>query len=243
VLCIRDQALTPAEYIAFASRFGAVQRQFMTHYAHPQHEDILLVSNIQENGQNIGHADAGRVWHTDMSYVAAPPRATLLYAQEVPEEDGNALGATQFASAAAAYDGLDAETKTLIDGRTAVHRVSGRRKSTGTGKQDDPLRSKQPDVVHPVARTNPYSGQKAIYVSEGECVSISGMPDTNAVALVEKLAAEIQRPDYRYVHEWRQGDVLIWDNGAVQHLATFDYEWPQHRRLMWRITAGGGGQD
>ena len=243
MLCIRDQALTPAEYIAFASRFGAVQRQFMTHYAHPQHEDILLVSNIQENGQNIGHADAGRVWHTDMSYVAAPPRATLLYAQEVPEEDGNALGATQFASAAAAYDGLDAETKTLIDGRTAVHRVSGRRKSTGTGKQDDPLRSKQPDVVHPVARTNPYSGQKAIYVSEGECVSISGMPDTNAVALVEKLAAEIQRPDYRYVREWRQGDVLIWDNGAVQHLATFDYEWPQHRRLMWRITAGGGGQD
>jgi taurine dioxygenase len=96
-------------------------------------------------------------------------------------------------------------------------------------------------VVHPVARTHPITGRTAIYVSEGECVSISGMDDATAEALVTRLAAEIQKPDYRYVHDWREGDVLIWDNAAVQHKATFDYTWPDHRRLMWRITVGGTG--
>ena len=126
----------------------------------------------------------------------------------------------------------------LIEGRTALHRVSGRRKRTGTSAQDNPLRDQQPDIFHPLARPHPITGRPTIYVSEGECVSISDLPDEEAVALVERLAAEIQRPDYRYVHQWQQGDVLIWDNAAVQHLASFDYHWPQHRRHMWRITVG-----
>lgn len=238
VLCIRDQALTAEQYLAFARRLGAVDRIFLKHYAHPDEPDILLVSNIKEDGRDIGHADAGRVWHTDMSYTATPPRATLLYALETP---GGGLGATGFASAEAAYAGLDDGAKALIQDRTSVHRVSGRRKKTGTGAGDNALRDQQPDVVHPVARRHPITGKTAIYVSEGECVSVSGMADAEAEALVARLAAEIQKPEYRYLHDWQKGDVLIWDNAAVQHKATFDYQWPEHRRLMWRITVGGTG--
>lgn len=238
VLCIRDQDLTPEQFAAFGRRFGPVERIFLAHYAHPDCPDIMLVSNVEEDGRQIGHADAGRVWHTDMSYMARPPRATLLYALEVPEENGATLGATDFASAVDAYADLDDATKALIAGRTAVHRVSGRRKSTGTGKQDDSHRAQMPDVTHPVTRVNPHTGRPAIYVSEGECVSVSGLADSEAMALVERLALHIQAPERRYRHQWRRGDVLIWDNGAVQHRANFDYAWPKHRRLMWRVTAG-----
>ena len=96
------QQLDEPQLVAFARRFGDVAKIFLTHYAHPQHPEIMYVSNIKENGRDIGHADAGSVWHTDMSYTATPPRATLLYAIEVPTENGVPLGDTQFASAAAA---------------------------------------------------------------------------------------------------------------------------------------------
>jgi len=239
VICLRDQRLIEPQLIDFARRFGAVEIIFLTHYAHPDHPEIMLVSNIQEGGRNIGHVDAGRVWHTDMSYTATPPRATLLYAIEVPEEDGRVLGDTLFASAVAAYDDLPEAMKERLAGLRAIHRVSGRRKKTGTGKEDNPLRDQQPDVVHPVIRTHPVTGRKAIYVSEGECVGILGMADAEALPLLADLAQRVIRSDYQYRHRWRKGDVLIWDNAAVQHIALRDYEWPRHRRLMHRITVGG----
>jgi taurine dioxygenase len=239
VVCLRDQALTEAQLIAFARRFGEVEIIFLTHYAHPAYPEIMLVSNIEENGRNIGHVDAGRVWHTDMSYTATPPRATLLYAIEVPEENGRVVGDTLFASAVAAYDDLSDGMKQRLEGLCAVHRVSGRRKKTGTGKEDNPLRDQQPDVIHPVIRTHPVTGRKAIYVSEGECVGILGMDDAEALPLLNDLARRVILSKYQYRHRWRKGDVLIWDNPAVQHIALRDYEWPRHRRLMHRITVGG----
>lgn len=239
VICLRDQEMNEPQLIAFARRFGTVEVIFLTHYAHPKFPEIMLVSNIEEGGRNIGHVDAGRVWHTDMSYTATPPRATLLYAIEVPEEGGRALGDTLFASAVAAYDDLPDDMKRRLDGLRAVHRVSGRRKKTGTGKQDNPLRDQQPDVIHPVIRTHPATGRKAIYVSEGECVGIVGMDDTAALPLLAELSQRVIRSKYQYRHRWRKGDLLIWDNAAVQHIALRDYEWPRHRRLMHRITVGG----
>ena len=112
-------------------------------------------------------------------------------------------------------------------------------RTTGTGTEDNPLRDRQPDVVHPVVRTHPRTGRKAIYVSEGECVGILGMDDAEAAPLLADLARRVIRSEYRYRHHWQKGDVLIWDNAAVQHIALRDYEWPRHRRLMHRITVGG----
>ena len=239
VLCLRQQHLTEPQFIDFARRFGDIERLFLTHYAHPQYPEILLVSNIQEHGRNIGHADAGRVWHTDMSYTTHPPRVTMLYALEVPMEHGVALGATHFASAAAAYERLPAAMQARLEGLQAVHRVSGRRARTGTGQHDQAVRTHQPDVVHPVVRTHPYTGQKCLYVTDGECVAIEGLATDEAQALIAELAACVMQPPFRHVHTWQPYDLLLWDNCTVQHLATFDYHWPQHRRLMQRITVGG----
>src|SRR5204863_8313225 len=106
-------------------RFGEVERILLTHSAHPEYPEIMLVSNIKENGRDIGHADAGRVWHTDMSYTARPPRATVLYALEVPVENGVALGDTLFSSAADAYDSLPELKKQRIANLRAIHQVAG----------------------------------------------------------------------------------------------------------------------
>lgn len=116
VLCIRDQDLSPEALVNFAGRFGEVDRHFLSHYTHPEHANVLIISNIQENGRDIGYADAGRVWHSDGSYLQRPVGVSMLYAIEVPEENGQVLGRTQFASAWAAYDGLSDALKARIDG-------------------------------------------------------------------------------------------------------------------------------
>lgn len=239
VLCFRDQQLDEPQLIAFARRFGDVERIFLTHYAHPKYPEIMLVSNIKENGRDIGHADAGRVWHTDMSYTARPPRATMLYALEVPVANGVALGDTLFSSAADAHDSLPQEKQRQIGNLRAIHQVAGRRARTGTGQEDQALRHQQPAVVHPVVRTHPHTGRKCLYVSKGECEGIQGMAQDEALELIEDLADHTVDARFRHVHRWRVRDLLMWDNCAVQHLASHDYEWPTHRRLMHRITVGG----
>jgi taurine dioxygenase len=199
----------------------------------------MFVSNIKENGRDIGHADAGSVWHTDMSYTARPPRATLLYALEVPFENGRALGDTLFSSAADAYDSLSPEQQARIAKLRAIHQVAGRRARTGTGQADQALRRQQPAVSHPLVRTHPYTGRKCLYVSKGECEGIEGMPNEEALELIDELADRIVDPKFRHVHRWQVHDVLMWDNCMVQHLASFDYQWPKHRRLMHRVTVDG----
>lgn len=241
VICIRAQTLGEDQLIEFARRFGGVEPHFLKHYTHPRHPEILYISNIKENGKDIGHADAGSVWHTDMSYVERPPRATLLYALEVPmdKDSGVALGNTLFSSAAAAYDSLPPQMKQHITGLRAIHQVAGRRAKTGTGRQDQALRRSQPAVVHPVVRTHPITKRKCLYVSKGECEGIEDMPKDEALALIDQLAEHTIDERFRYTHRWRVHDLLMWDNCAVQHLASFDYQWPRHRRLMHRVTVGG----
>src|SRR6185295_849847 len=239
VVCFPEQHLDEEQLVAFARRFGEIEVNFLTQYAHPRHPEILFVSNIKENGRDIGHADAGRVWHTDMSFTARPPRATLLYALEVPVENGVALGNTQFSSAAAAHDSLPAEMQRRIAGLHAIHQVAGRRARTGTGQHDQAQRREQPAVVHPVVRSHPRTGRKCLYVTRGECEGIEGMAREEALALIDELADRIVEPRFHHTHHWRVRDLLMWDNCTVQHLATFDYQWPQHRRLMQRVTVGG----
>ncbi len=238
VVCFRNQNLTADQYVEFARRFGGVEKNFLEHYHHPDHPEVLLVSNIKENGEDIGHADAGRVWHTDMSFMECPPRATILYALEVPVRDGVTRGDTNFASAAAAYDSLPQESKDKLSNLIVVHDVFGRRAKTGTGTQDNERRKQMPNVKHPFVRVHPFTGRKCLYVSPGECIGIEGMDEEEAVPLINEHARLITQKPFRYRHQWQVGDLLMWDNCAVQHLATFDYKWPEERRLIWRITVG-----
>ena len=154
--------------------------------------------------------------------------------------DGVALGDTHFASAVAAHAALPEDTRARIEPLRVRHNVLGRRAGTGRSAAHDAERQALADVVHPLARVNPYSGARALFVNTGECIAIDGLERAEALALIEELAAFIQQGAFRYRHSWRVGDVVVWDNGAVQHLASFDYHWPAERRLLWRLTVGGG---
>ena len=239
VICFRDQDLTPEQHIAHATRYGEPQRLFLNHYAMEDHPEILYVSNIQREGRDIGYADAGIVWHTDMSFERTPPRATILHAREIPiTEDGVVLGDTLFASATKAYESLSDAMKNRLNGLRVTHDAAGRRRKSGTGlAADNAQHATHELVVHPLVRRHPYTGRRALYVSSGECETIEGMADEDAIALIDELAATIVKDEFIYRHKWQVGDVLMWDNCAVQHLAIHDYALPL-RRMMWRITVG-----
>jgi taurine dioxygenase len=247
VVCFRDQDLTEEQFLAFMARLGRIEKVPLNDFAHPDYPDIFFVSNIREDGRTIGHDDAGAVWHTDMSYAEGPPLISALHAREVPIENGVALGDTHFASAAAAYDALTDDDKNRIDDLMAFHDLGGRRakrkKNPERTKTDsaelERRRKMTPNVPHPVVRIHPVTGRKCLYVTTGECIGIDGMAEDKAVPLIDRLARHIYSAPFRHTHKWRVGDLLMWDNCAVQHIATFDYKWPEHRRLMWRITVGG----
>lgn len=236
VLVFRDQKLTPEQQIAFARRFGELEISPRTEFALPGYPEILVLSNIIENGKPIGNAEAGRTWHTDMSYTAKPPRGSLLYAREIPVENGRALGDTVFASAAAAFESLPETRRAALIGLRAIHRAGAKKYAPGS-KLADAVKD-LPDVEHPVIRTHPATGRKAIYVRDGECVAIPGMADSESLPLIKELSEMIPREEFCYRHNWRVGDLLMWDNSMTQHLAISDYKLPL-RRLMHRVTVNG----
>lgn len=242
VVVFRDQDLTPEQLIDFSRRFGELEININSRFALPGYPEILLVSNILENETPIGLIDAGRTWHTDMSYTEKPPRCSLLHAKEVPVKDGGVAGDTLFVSTVAAFEALPKARKTQLSGLRAVHRFSAkmaaRRKVKGTMREISEKELQVADVVHPAIRTHPVTGRKSIYVTEGECVAIEGMPENEALDLIKELSDLCQRPEFMYRHKWQLGDLLMWDNCMAQHLAVQDYALPQ-RRLMHRTTVNG----
>jgi taurine dioxygenase len=238
VIVFRNQRLTPAQHLRFARRFGELEISPRTQFALPGYPEILLLSNILDaDGQPIGNADAGRTWHTDLSYTATPPRGSLLFAVEIPyNEHREALGETLFVSTAAAYDALPEAMKQQLHGLRAIHRAGA--KQYAPGSQLAAAVKDLPDALHPVIRTHPVTGRRAIYVRAGECVGIVGMPDAEALPLIQELSDFVTRPEFLYRHQWRLGDLLMWDNCCAQHLAVKDYDLPQ-RRLMHRVTVNG----
>jgi taurine dioxygenase len=244
VIFFRDQRITVDQLVAFARRFGEVEINVNTQACLPGHPEVLLVSNIRENGRYIGLADAGTTWHTDMSAYSCPPRCSLLYAIEVPRAvDGTILGDTIFASAAAAYDALAPEMKKRLAGKRAIHsylaKMNARKAAVGlTREVTREHLDKTPPVAHPVFRTHPVTGRKCIYVTEGECTGIEGIPEAEALPLISQLHRHLIDPRFQYRHKWRVGDLLMWDNCTCQHLAVRDYGESQ-RRLMYRVTVNG----
>lgn len=244
VIFFRGQDISVEQQVAFARRFGEVEINVNTQACLPGHPEVLLVSNVKENGRYIGLADAGTTWHTDMSAYACPPRCSMLYAIEVPRAaDGTVLGDTRFASAAAAYDALAPALKARLEGRRSTHsylaKMNARKAAVGLTREITPEHlEKTPPVAHPVFRTHPVTGRKCIYVTGGECTGIDGMAEADALPLISELHRHLIDPRFQYRHRWRAGDLLMWDNCACQHLAVRDYTEDQ-RRLMRRVTVNG----
>ena len=243
VVVFRGQQLSNEQHIAFSRRLGELEIHIVKKYLLPGYPEILLISNIRDDrGEHIGLADAGFTWHTDTSYRRRPSRCSLLYAKEVPhKDDGRPLGDTVFANAIAAYEALPEAMKRRLAGRYAVHRYAARRRVADSPrpKLTAAQLAETPDIAHPIVRTHPYTGRKALYVTAGECVGIVGMPEDEALDLIDALDRHCVRPEFLYRHSWRVGDLLMWDNATAMHLAICDYALPQ-RRLMHRTTVIGG---
>ena len=238
VVAIRRQDLSQAEQVGFARRFGELQKIFIKEATALEYPELFFVSNVTENGRPIGSTDAGMFWHTDGAYLPKPHSLSMLYAIEVPMRDGASLGDTLFAGMAAAYDGLPAAVARRIDGLRAVHSLH-HRYGIKAGAADMARRAEEfPPVSHPLVVRHPVTGRKCLYVSEGYTTHIEGMPKAESDALLEMLCAHVTSEQFLYRHAWAPGDLVIWDNRATLHRATFDYE-PTQRRLMRRATVSG----
>ncbi len=236
VIFFRGQQLTPAQQTAFSAQFGELELNFNAqNFGIDGSPEIYRVSNIEQDGQPIGTRRAGETWHTDMSYASHPARATMLYAREVPTLHGLTLGDTAFANAAVAWDQLPAEFQQTLVGLKGVFDFRGRKRSSPVSAANV---AQYPPVHHPIVRTHHRTGRKSLYVVRDDCTGIVGMTPSEGNALIEALADHVIRPEHIYQHQWRVGDVVVWDNCTVQHRAVLDYELPQ-RRLMWRTTVKG----
>ena len=246
VVFFRDQNLTNEQHIAFSRRLGELEIHIVKKYLLPEDPEILLVSNIKNDaGEHIGLADAGFTWHSDTSYRKNPSRCSLLYAKEVPHRDGKPLGDTVFANCIAAYEALPDAMKRRLAGTKAIHRYSMRRRvdNSPRPKLTAAQLAETPDIAHPIVRSHPYTGRKALYVTAGECIGIvlrdgEQMPEDEALDMIAELDAHCVRPEFCYRHSWRIGDLVMWDNASAMHLAICDYTLPE-RRLMHRTTVIG----
>ncbi len=236
VIFFRDQHVTPPQQVAFTRRFGEIVFNiFGERWSVPGSPEIVVVSNITEDGKPIGIRRAGENWHSDMCYTATPPRGTMLYAVEIPDLHGLPLGDTEFASAAAAWDALPDAMQGRVEGRYAIFDFAGRKRAFPPSAAEI---ERNPPVRHPIARTHPFTGRKCLYVMRDDCTGIEGVPAAEAEVLIAALADHVVKPAFIYRHQWRVGDLLLWDNCTVQHRAVQDYDMPL-RRLMHRTTMGG----
>ncbi len=243
-IVLRKQKLTPDQQLAFCGRFGTLDPHVLPQYLVPGYTQLVRISNVLDDaGQPIGMIDAGRVWHSDGQFQAKPNMYSMLYALEVPHDAaGQPLGATQFVSTAYAYAQLPQATRQRIEGLKAVNSLAAvyaTLKRNNVASLRAPLTEEQKrEVVHPLVRTHPVTGEKCLYVSRAATMRILGLAQDESDALIGELADWCLREGSIFTHQWQVGDLLMWDNCASQHFAIGDYALPQ-RRLMNRTTVGG----
>jgi taurine dioxygenase len=237
VLCFPDQALEPEAQAAFSRRFGALEVHVSGAFQVPGQPEVMILSNMLENGQPIGLGDAGQDWHTDMSFSRTIAFVNVLYALKVPRRDGRMLGNTEFCDMAAAYDDLPRELQTRLQTLTATHdfekfwemmRARGG-EATTRAPLTEAQRRRKPAVSQPMVLTHPLSGRKLLYANPGYTVRIDGMPVAESDALLAFLFTHQLQPQYRYAHSWAERDVLLWDNIRTIHNAVADYGADEHR--------------
>ncbi|OZI41655.1 TauD/TfdA dioxygenase family protein [Bordetella genomosp. 4] len=238
VVVFRDQRITPQQHIDFSRRFGKLMIHVLHQFHLPGHPEILIVSNIVEDGKPVGLGDAGKYWHSDISYKPLPSLGSLLHAQELPSEGGDTL----FADMHVAYDTLPAHLRDAIEGRQAVHSYLAKYGQMQKEANWRPTLSPEQlaqvkEVVHPVVRTHPETGRKALFVSEGFTTRIEGLPEDESQQILAELFAHSIKPEHIYRHQWREHDLVFWDNRSLIHLAAGT---PAHlRRKLYRTTIEG----
>jgi len=232
VLMFRDQDLQQNDMVRFTACFGepagrATPRAEQTPGQQDLHPNIMLISNIRENGEPIGTLPDGELmFHHDMIHAEFPNKASLLYAREIPAQGGNSL----FANSYAAYEALPDQLRASLEGRRAFHHYN-----YGSVQKDDgkgtPAFS---EATHPVFRTHGETGRKAIYVNRLTTEHIVGMSPEDSDAMLARIYDHAESPAFIYEHVWRKGDLMLWNNRCSMHGRT--YFPAEERRLMWRST-------
>ena len=235
VLVIRDQKLDAPQFLAAMQNFGEIFPQHNPRFAVPECPLVHYISN-QDKLEDGRVYIPGEGYHTDHSNDAVPPKATALHAVELPATGGD----TQFVNMHAAYEALPEAIRCRIDGRKARHvyqsrfserklpQLAGeRRKTVGTAS-----------VLHPLVRTHPESGRKAIYINPIRIEEIVGMGTEEALELLDRLLAHATQPRFEYRHKWKVGDTVIWDNRCLLHKANGDYPVNQVRYLYRLMLKG-----
>ena len=240
VVVFHGQTLSDPQLIAFSKNFGELDPPGPNPYGEPfnkEHPELNVISNVVENGKPIGNlGDGEAVWHADMTYVEVPPNAAILHALEVPPPEAG--GNTYFANMFAAYESLPSDLKKVAEGQAAVHDAS--RNSAGM------LRNGYKEVTdvretvgahHPVVRTDPKTGRKALFLGRRSNAYVFGLGVAESEALLDALWAHATQPRFVMCHEWRLGDLLMWNNLSVLHRRDpFD---PKTRRVMHRSQIKG----
>src|SRR5580692_1598026 len=238
VVVFHGQNLSDPALIAFSRNFGELDPPGRNPYGEPfnkEHPEINVISNVVESGKPIGNlGDGEAVWHADMTYVDVPPKAGILHSLEVPPIGGN----TYFADMFAAYETLPDDLKNRAQGKVAVHDAS--RNSAGLlrkGYKEVTDVRETVGALHPLVRTEAKTGRKALFLGRRPNSYVVGMEVAESEALLDALWAHATQPRFAMCHEWRTGDVLMWNNLAVLHRRdAFD---PKSRRIMHRTQIKG----
>jgi taurine dioxygenase len=235
VILFRNQDLSQEDLLRVTGYFGEIGKLARPPEFFPKGysrllPNIMMISNIRENGQTIGALPDGEMmFHHDMLHAEAPHNATLLYSLEIPTHGGETL----FASGYAAYESLDPAVRTKLEGRKAFHHYN----YGSTQRGDNRGVAAYSESTHPVFRTHDETGRKAIYVNRLMTVGIVDMPPEQSEPLLNAVYDHSEKPEFVYSHVWRKGDLLVWDNRCSMH-ARNDFPADQ-RRLMLRTTIKG----
>jgi taurine dioxygenase len=229
VILLRNQPLDEDAQVRFAETFGTPAKNTSGRTFSAKHPSVMLVSNIREDGKPIGALPDGEMhFHTDQCHQATPAKATMLYAIEIPSKGGDTL----FSNAYAAYETLPDEIKQRVAGRRAFNAYT-----TDTTLRSTNYDDAKSSYWHPVVRTHPATGRKALYVNRLMTREIEGLPREESEAILEKLFDHQEESRFVYGHVWRPGDILMWDNRCTLHART-DFS-AGERRLLRRVTILG----
>lgn len=231
VLLFRNQTLSEDDQVRFARHFGELQQRprpkDLRAEAKVKNPEVMLVSNIREDGKPIGSLPDGEMqFHSDMCYIPAPPKGTFLYAIEIPSEGGDTL----FLNMYKAYETLPPETKARLKDKDAVNVFLYGSTSRDGNKPDFNV---HPHATHPVVRVHSDTGRPALYVNRLMTWNIEGMEGAESQELLDALFDHIEQPQFIYEHKWKVGDLILWDNRCTLHART-DFS-DKERRLLRRV--------
>jgi len=237
VLRFPKQQLSARQLVDFSARFGKLEINVANSYQEPGLPEVMILSNIVENGKPTGLSDAGQSWHTDMSYSKTIAFANVLYGIKIPHRNGKTLGNTEFCSMHAAYDGLPDDLKQRLDGKTVLHdfnkfwEMMRREKGSTRPPLTEAQRQAKPPVSHPVFLTHPLTGRKVLYANPGYAVRINELPEQESDELLTFLFEHQTQPAFRYAHIWEEGDLMLWEDIGTIHNAVADYAPHEHRLI------------